>query len=201
MKTLENNQVTCVTAPETLDGQSNGCSVLKVSITNNDASDVIIPFGTLLGLDNSTSAAFVFPNIAGAGQPWVYDAAIAPNMVDNLGASTPMLRDLNRLFIARPVVVKGFEVVTADTALGLSQRKETLTIVDYPLQFEDSRSKKGNFVPQFTEVTSSQILSKPISFGMNKGAYYKVLAGATININIFIGAHDTPSYSVQDCDC
>lgn len=196
VRTLDNSRVDVSATYDSLT-KDGGCTLLKLKLKNNNAVDVNVPFGTLMGLDSSASAKVVFPSIAGAVD-FAYDAVINPLMDDNYGAGLTMLKDLNLVWLSKPVIVSGFEVITANTALGLDQRSEPLTLIDYPTQFEDSKSKKGTFVAQFTEITSAQVLDKPIVFGTFKGAIYKVKAGAEVFINIYIGAQDVNNFACAE---
>ena len=205
-KILFQNQDASMTVCESL-RKGDSPNMLKVSITNVGAggTSVLIPFGTLLGI-NGKGTTDALPEFTGTTGLFQDDAQAVPvnnllNIDDNFGNGAKFLQDMNTRFFSRPVLITGFEVITPDTALGLSQRAKPLTLVDYPAQFEDSRGKKGTFVRQFTEITSAQILEKPVVFGMDKGAVYELLDGSTVDINIHFGAVDSPNFAPTDCGC
>lgn len=174
--------------------KNTGAKVIKLQISNAAVSDVYIPFGTLLGINGGTTTT-IFPQYTGANGLFGNLASIT----DNIATSAPYIQDLNKMIFSRPLVVSGFEVITDDDALGIEQRKETLTLIDYPAQVEDSKAKKGDFISTYVEVTSAQVLSSPVTFGMLKGGVYKMLALSSVYINITIGAIDTPNFVVKDC--
>lgn len=166
---------------------------------------ILVPLGTLLGI-NGKGTTDALPEFTGTTGLYQDDAQAVPvnnllNIDDNFGNGGKFIQDLNERFFVRPVLINGFEVITPDNALGLSQRKNALTLVDYPWQMEDARSRKGTFVRQYTEITSAQILEKPIVLGMDKGIVYQLNTGAEVDINIRFGAIDSTVFTPVDCGC
>ena len=184
----ENNSITDL---------GNGKQVIKFEMENiSIVNDLYVPFGTLMGVIGNT-IDFIFPQytIGVAGLTSAYKDAF--NFIDNTGAGAYYLYDLNTMFFNKPVVMSGFEVITDSE----EQRKEPLILVDYPMQVEDSRSKKSPFIQIYTQVTSAQIQKNPAVLGMTKGVIYKILKGEKMVVNITVGACDEPNMVVKEDDC
>lgn len=204
-KTLFANQNVGMSVCESLK-KADHTKMLKLRMKNVGAggTSVLVPFGTLLGINGKTTND-ALPEFTGTTGLYQDDAQAIPvnnllNIDDNFGNGSKFIQDMNERFFVRPALITGFEVITPNDALGLTQRAKTLTLVDYPAQLEDAKSNKGTFVRQFTEITSAQILEKSIVFGMDKGAVYELLSGSEVFINIYFGAVDSPVFTPL-CDC
>ena len=177
------------------EGQS---TMITLSLLNNNAFAVAIPFGTPLG--SAVEQAW-YPNLqpallASAGSsPW-YDAIALPLLEDNQGASLTFLQAINARLVRHALYISQIEVITPNNALGESQRAENIRRIVIPYNsVNDSCIKTGKFVPQFTEYTATTMLDeRGIVLGDFHGMLWNLLAGAEASLNIYIQAMDTACF-------
>lgn len=173
----------------TINGKTNS-SIITLTLANASAVttyDMI--FGTPVGIATEYTAvpyATTLPAIMFTG---------LADLTDNQGASIPFLQLLNKRFVRKPVYVSHIEVITPDTALGNSQKSESVNRFLVPYNSAtDTGSVSGSFIPQYTQYTAVAILDKGIILGEFSGFSYKLLPLSSVKLNIYIASIDTPTF-------
>lgn len=173
----------------TVNGQTNS-KVITLEVSNaNVGVDYDLVFGTPVGIGSeyaSVPYASTLANIMFGG---------LADLSDQQGASIPFLQLLNKRFVRKPVYVSHIEVITPNTALGNSQKSESVNrfIVPYN-SVTDTGSVSGSFIPQYTEYTGVSLLDRGIVLGEFSGFSYKLLASSTVKLNIYLASIDTPTF-------
>lgn len=186
---------TCTACSLGLAGESQS-DMITLSLTNNNADTIPIPIGTPLGrVDEVDFYPDLRPKleIGATGQIW---AQVLADIVDNQGANATFLQAINRRLTRHGIYVNRIEVVTPDTALGQQQKAVSVQKIVVPYNSaSDACVKTGRFVPQYTEYTGADILSKNGAvLDEFNGLIYPVLSGSTVNMNIYIDAVDAPTF-------
>jgi hypothetical protein len=164
---------------------------ITLQLTNTGIIDYTMVFGTPVGIATEYTAipySSTLTNIMFTG---------LGDLADQQGASIPFLQQLNKRFVRNQVFISHMEVIAPDTALGNSQKSESTTRFVVPYNsVTDSASASGSFTPQYTQYTAVNLLDTGIILGEFSGLSYKLLAGSTIKINLFIKAINTPTFTV-----
>jgi hypothetical protein len=188
---------TCTACSLGLNGEKQS-DMITLTLTNGNADTVPLPLGTPLGRADEVD---FYPDlrpkltIGATGQIWTNPAELAL-LSDNQGINLTFFQAINRRLTRHGVYVNRIEVVTPDTALGQQQKAVSIQKIVVPYNSaSDACVKTGKFVPQYTEYTGADILNKEgaVLDDFN-GIIYPVLAGSTVNMNIYIDAIDAPTF-------
>lgn len=162
--------------------------VINLTITNNTAVTIPMPFGTPLSVSSEAPSIPLWDNIAQA-QRW--DNALAL-MEDNQGIGLPFYQELMKRILRKTLLVSHIDVITANDA----QRATSPEFVQVPWNsYSDSNKAAMPYNGVFTEVTIAQILPKGVAMGEFFGLLYNIAAGQTVQFNIGVCAWDMPSYT------
>ncbi len=162
--------------------------MITLSVTNTGGASTLI-FGTPAGIADEYTAV---PYAAGLDDIMFLNLA---TLADNQGANLPFLQLLNKRFVRTPIFVSHIEVITPNTALGNSQKSESVSRFVVPYNSaSDSQVISGAFVPQFTEYTAVTLLDAGIVLGEFSGFAYKLLENSQVKINIHIAAIDSNTF-------
>jgi hypothetical protein len=168
-------------------------SSVKIRITNNNAGNITIPFGTIYSLRGI--AAGVEPSKPFLGTVKWYDNLA--DLVDNYGADLNYVQAINSKLYSKSAVVSSIKVYTNDTALGLTQRQQSLSHLTVPLNIEDAFSKAGSFVDIDLESNVAELLDKAVVLGDSYGILYTVLAGATVDMEFTIASTEVSKFTLR----
>jgi hypothetical protein len=189
---------TCTACSLGLNGEQQS-SMITLSLTSADADIIPIPLGTPLGrVDEVDFYPDLRPKLIvnlAANTIWA-DAVVLANITDNQGVNATFLQAINRRFTRHGIYVNRLEVVTPDTALGQQQKAVSIQKIVVPYNSaSDACVRTGKFVPQYTEYTGADVLnSEGAVVDEFNGIIYPLLAGSTVNMNIYIDAIDAPTF-------
>lgn len=171
--------------------------VINLEIENANTKDVIIPFGTPLGLIKEVS---FYPSLGavltnnGVLPEW-YVTATLNKIIDNYGTGAKYLQGLNARLNRSGAYISQIEVITADTNLGKKQRAENIKKIELPLNASSDCIKRGDFISQDIFNTGVELLcTRGVVISDFHGFVYKILAGAKVQMNLTIEAVDKPVY-------
>ena len=171
---------------------------------------------TVINKDITKRAMLVFGTPLGDSQDYMkvpLDITASPNdfnfldfasdkLTDNMGDGMNFLKLLNRRFLRHAVIATRIEVVTNDDSYGQQQRQQQATLITVPLNSaSDSQKLGGQYIPQYTEYTASQVISTPKILGDFTGVVYPILPAQAVDthnrvqFNIYLGGVDVPNFA------
>jgi hypothetical protein len=162
--------------------------LITLELVNAGGPSTII-LGTPAGISAEYTAV---PYAAGIANIMFLNLA---TLADNQGLGLPFLQLLNKRFVRTPIFVSHIEVITPNTALGNSQKAESVKRFVVPYNSAtDGQVISGAYVPQFTEYTAVTLLDAGIVLGEFSGFAYRLLENSSAKINIHIAAIDSNTF-------
>jgi hypothetical protein len=187
---------------------SNSQSVCEMTLAGRKNSDVITL--SLANVTPGSKSAKDLNIIFGTplSSPAFYDkvplnSSIVNNFLDDLdyiwdnqGQNANFLQMLNERFRNNPIVIKQIEIIQAETSTAnTAQAAQQMGRLVIPLNSAtDSAEMGGKFIPQDTQFTGTYLLDQPITIGEFLGGKYKLVTGANILMNIYLGSKAVPTF-------
>jgi hypothetical protein len=168
--------------------------IITLEVTNNNLAPVALVLGTPAGIQAEQAW---HPNIVAQIGAIATDAQSAALVTDNQGVGATFIQALTSRLVRNQMFVEAIEIVTADNA----QRGNRLTTIEIPYNSAtDSHLTAEKYIPVDTDYTGNSVLrGKGVILGEFTGVAYTLNVGVQVQINIKIGAVNSPSF--VKCGC